>query len=224
MRCFSPVSSPISALSVLSALSLATAIGCTTAPEASTDIEASPSTTAALTSWNAGYCEMFVDKVAVEHDSHSFRQYRLFLKVLNGRLDSAITRIGMRATAHQHNGSASCIPGAAPTGFCDPAGTWTDLEAVKLAPDYFELDLTIGVFDYARQVEGVFFVETERGTTYWVHAGDGGNFFLDDAGIGHVENALHGKGVSTPLFTYSDYTRLPTTADFYPYLNPARCR
>lgn len=172
----------------------------------------------------ASSCQVFVDKATISRSSHGLHGYRLFLKTLNDKLDGKVTRVGFHAVVHDLGGRCQGDNALGYMNGCEDVGRWRDYFAQSFvgAGDYFEMDLTLGHdFTFPHQFEGVFFVETDKGTRYWHKAAAGQNFFLDHTGFDHVESALRSKGVS---WWDADVGRLPKTADFYSYLNPTACR
>jgi hypothetical protein len=172
----------------------------------------------------ASNCQVFVDKVSIRRSSHGLAAYRIWLKTTNARLDGPVARVGLRATVHDARGTCRESHPVGLVNGCDDVGRWRDYFAQSFvgAADYFEMQLTLGHdFTFAHQFEGVFFVETTKGTRYWQKAADGGNFFLDFNGFDHVETALRQRGI---FWWDADMGRLPKTADFYAYLNPRACR
>jgi hypothetical protein len=170
----------------------------------------------------ATHCELFVDKAVPTHNSHGARRVTLYLKTLNDRLDSPIARVGMRYAIRDPR--HDCDSGFSMAG-CGEVGTFADHDAGAIAPDYFFLELEIANdFTFAHQYEGVMYVITQRGTTYWHKTRERTNFFIDDKTMSDLEDAVHEQGISTPIFAAATPDPMPKTADFFEYLNADRCR
>jgi hypothetical protein len=172
---------------------------------------------------DATNCEVFVDKVQPILDSHGARAEELFIKTLNSRLDGPIAQVGIRY--RMHDPSNACRDNSA-LNDCDTVGKVTEVTADRFqgAKDYFSLFLEIGDdFTFPHQYEGVIFVKTTRGTTYSFKTASHGSFFLDDRGLDDVMSLLQARG-DDDFFSSADIAKTPVTADYYPYLNPGRCR
>jgi hypothetical protein len=222
------ISMPIERPFILGVCRLSVALGaCSTALLGCAREEASNGTESNLsdTHLDANNCELFVDKVIPVRGSHGSRRLSTFIKTLNDRLDSPPARVGMRYAIHDPD--HSCQSGFSLAG-CGEVGPFADHDAREAAADYFELDLEIANdATFRHQYEGVVYVVTQKGTTYWHKTATKTNFFIDDETLDNVENSLHGKGITTPIFAGmpdSVPDPLPKTADFFDYLNSGRCR
>jgi hypothetical protein len=170
---------------------------------------------------DADNCEIFVDKAIPIRSSHGSRRIAAFIKTLNDRLDSPPARAGIRYAVHDPKDE--CHSGFSLVG-CGDVGGFADHDGAQIAPDYFSFFFEIGNdFTFDHQYEGVFYVVTQKGTTYWHKTADKGNFFIDGQTLDNLENSIHGQGIMTPIFE-SDPAPMPKTADFFDYLNSHRCR
>lgn len=122
--------------------------------------------------FDAKNCEIFVDKVKAPTSSHGIHGMVFFLKTLNDRLDGAIAEVGLRATqsyTDQHS----------PDPYVTP---WQDYPAARYlgASDYFEIEVALGSDFSEAWAEGVFYVRTTKGTTYWLKPSSGKNYAIND--------------------------------------------
>lgn len=116
----------------------------------------------------ANNCEIFIDALQLGKSSHGSKNFRVYVKTLNNRLDAPIKKVGF--AGHSVN---SWQYGASQTNI--------DQELTLTGGDnYFILFLSVSS-DYGHSdYSGAFYVTTEKGTTYWAHGSvDNGNVAVD---------------------------------------------
>ena len=96
--------------------------------------------------------------------------------------------------------------GAVASNDCDRTEQWMPYFAKPVAGDndsHYRLDLDLrhgATFDHV--YEGAFYVETTKGTRYWMHPSGGGNYFISRKtrqellSLGSGGNYLHGREVA----------------------------
>jgi hypothetical protein len=168
-------------------------------------------TASALTGdhYDVRHCEIFVDKVQAYVSSHGAHGITFYLKTLNDRLDSEITEIGIRqqVTTRSHYGNEQSV------------SDWYDEKAQNWfgADDYFRLSVYLGSEFSSRLAEGIFFVRTRLGTTYWLRGRDGRNFRLNDTLFYTVRDLYYSP-------RYSFFDMVPTQSELVlAELNPDFC-
>ncbi|MCW5805757.1 MAG: hypothetical protein KIT31_25525 [Deltaproteobacteria bacterium] len=167
----------------------------------------------------ANHCEVFFDRVVTSRSSHALLRVRLYVKTLNFRLDGEIAEVAYYANVDTEGGAGTCGDSSA----CQFRGQWHAYRAQSFvdASDYWTLDFTLN-HDFTSPLvyEGVLYVRTVTGKTYWVNPDGGGNFFVDRNMAFDVEHVLGGPSLSRG--TGPEHAAV--TADIFPYLNPRRCR
>lgn len=128
----------------------------------------------------ANHCEAFIDKTAISEKidpttgGGKTQSLFLFIKVNTERLDSPVRRVGYYGESthdHRYGGTRSDF-------------RESDLVSQDNALDYFRINLNlVKLYTYAgsnsKEVyrhSGAFFVQTEKGTRYWVNAKEKDNF------------------------------------------------
>lgn len=172
--------------------------------------------------YRANNCEVFVDKVAAWSGSHGYRGLTLKIKTLNDRLDGAIKMVAFHSMVHSSPKVLDfCAKHPAANGNsngCPNVGKWISRPAhPHFGSDYFKIDLELKHdYNFEHVYEGVIFVETVKGTRYWLKTGHGGNFFVDE----NMRSDLIRLGSGG----YYRQGKDMSTADNFEYLNPSRCR
>lgn len=140
--------------------------------------------------YDAMHCEIFVDKIAAARGSHASRELKLFVKVLPERLDGSVEEVGFHDL---QQGSST---------YGSPLGhDWKDepMPSVFGATDYFSFYMPISS-DFGRmRYEGVFYVRSLTGTTYWLKPDAGKNFVFDSDTYYRIEDARGGPDYSTDV-------------------------
>jgi hypothetical protein len=170
----------------------------------------------------ASHCEIFVDKASAWSSSYGYAGVTLKIKTLNDRLDGAIKQVGYRSIVRSTPEiDAFCKAHPASSGWshdCATVGVWTDRVAQPFfGPDYFKIQFELKhMYTFEHVFEGAFFVETDKGTRYWLNPSGGGDFFIDR----NMRQDLLNRGSGG----YYPQGKELVTADVFPYLNPAGCR
>ena len=115
--------------------------------------------------YTANNCEIFIDTLETTIGSHNAKRIDTYVKILPSRLDGAIEQVGVRLKFEEADGHVT---------------NWHSSSMIRIASDYYSMS----TFPYnglvgARTTEAVFFVRTDKGTTYWHKNKDGGNFIFD---------------------------------------------
>lgn len=206
---------PLSRRPVLAVLSAALMVGCGPSSANATEEGAGSTEDQLGAHYDATHCELFVDKVTIARSSHALLNVVLYLKAPTNVLAQwgGVDRVEYWAKLTAERDCAS-----------DNCGKWVAYPAAPWfgSRDYFSVTLTVSHdFTFPLTYEGVFHVVTKDGTNFWVHAPNGGNFFIDSALARNVEARRgyyyflsHGQG---PEFALN-------TVDEFPYLNPRSCR
>lgn len=172
--------------------------------------------------YNANHCEIFVDKVAAWSSTYGYTGVTFKIKTLNARLDGAIKMVGyrsiLRSTPKIVNFCINHPPANGNSNNCDSIGKWVDRQAFAyFGSDYFKIDLELSHdYTFEHVYEGAFFVETVKGTRYWLHPAQGVNFFVDE----NLRSSLLMRGSGGHFKQGKDLN----TADVFEYVNPLRCR
>ncbi len=173
----------------------------------------SPVSAFAGANYDAKNCEIFIDKFEMSRSSHGVIAITPYVKVLKSRLDGAIVAVGLynqTTTTYNNNGS----PQVNKTPWRD------DLTFSSVSPtdDYWSLYSGFAVHsDYSSNViEGVFYVRTDKGTTYWVKSSEGGNFTFD---ANAWQNLVNLPGSAKSAYLWSVSTQRPELR----YYNPQNC-
>ncbi len=172
--------------------------------------------------YDANNCEVFVDKVAAWGGSHGYRGLTFKIKTLNNRLDGAIKSVGFRSFVHSNPSVVDfCSKHPASNGNsngCVSVGKWINRPAFEyFGSDYYKIDLELKHdYNFEHVYEGVIYVETVKGTRYWLKTAHGGNFFVDE----NMRSDLIRRGSGG----YYRQGKDMSTADNFEYLNPSRCR
>jgi hypothetical protein len=122
---------------------------------------------------DATHCEAFVEKGAVVFGNGQRSELRFYIKIHPERLDGAVKYVGFHAFKEDVSGICSG-PSPLTNPYCAKVGIWSDYKSrpfVHESKDYFDVrieasDIDGDMFSY----EGVFFVQTDMGTRYWLHA------------------------------------------------------
>jgi hypothetical protein len=169
---------------------------------------------------DARSCEVFVDRATSSHGSHAISQMTFWLKLREARLDGDVKQVGFRYRATDAN-QVCQRPAYAGAPRCRDLDTWREIPATSFfgAKDYFELTLFISSdYNPSLQYEGVFFVETVKGSRYYAKPADGGNFFVNTEMVQNFDRVIGSK-----LYSVSQQ-QAPVVADRFLYLNPQSCR
>ena len=181
----------------------------------------------------ADNCEIFIDKIVPVFTFHQLSPYgsysslalRVYLKILPERLDAPIASV--RFYGYDHYDARSTY-GEMDLHFAPAAAN-----AFVGAADYYQFD---DVAPLGAWRAGAFYVETTRGTRYWLNSADHAfaNFVFDTVLLTTIEEKVGWFGQRTdppdgyirpePEAIPFQVDRLAKTADAIPYLNPATCR
>lgn len=166
--------------------------------------------------YSARNCEIFVDKIGMTTGSHGSASVHVFIKTTNSHLDSRIVRVGARIRATHRSQSG--------TNVLD----WTNdtVPSFVGSSNYFEFSRSLGSDFGSSSYDTAFFVQTERGTFYWLNPQwqnsvvSNGNFRIDE---NFFEEAKRVSGIQYPY-------RGPITDSVgtlsYPFdvMNPQGCK
>ncbi len=130
---------------------------------------------------DASHCEAFVERAALVFGNGQRVELRVFLKAHPHMLDDAVVEVGFHALKRD--------PGRVCSGAfrrsnpqCANVDVWSDYRGRPFfygSKDYFEVRFDVSniegdFFSY----EGVFYVQTEMGTRYWIHPSEQINHFF----------------------------------------------
>ena len=159
-------------------------------------------------------CEIFIDKAYVTRSSHAYTTLHTFIKILPDHLDGPVARVGVVHSREERRSDR------APDNFTN---RWDTLPSFAGSSDYFEFTSVTGHDWMSAREEASFFVETSRGTRYWLNQ-------FEQPGLGFVFDGDLSSQVQvvSPIYPYVDVGARPKTAD-YPsrlglLLNPRSCR
>lgn len=172
-----------------------------------------------LTDVPAGQCEIFVERVGVGCGSYRQADVYLYLKANLAALDGRPVRAGFMATVYDVENQCAVWPHS----YCSAVGTWQAWEGTSFfgATDYWALKLPI--FPYDLKWEGAFFVETDKGTRYWMNARTQPNFIIDVATYSQV-SARFTENTGVAPSCMHDWQETLLTATDFAELNPQRCQ
>lgn len=153
-------------------------------------------------------CEIFVNQVQAYQSSHGIHGLRFYIKTINSRLDGSIKKVGFW---HQTTSKKR-------RQFTPETSAWSAQIAKPFlgAHDYFIVEVYLGSAYEFISAEGVFFVQTNRGITYWLKPKANENYLVNDEMFRVVKN------ISWSI--YRDFARVPTQNHHeFRSLNPDRC-
>jgi hypothetical protein len=135
----------------------------------------------ALRDVNVTHCEAFVERGALVFGNGQRMTLRFYIKLHTDRLDGAVTDVGFHGYKFDLQGVCK-EPATLSNPACQNVGVWADYKSkpfVHESNDYHDIRLDVSdidgdIFAY----EGVFFVQTDVGTRYWIHASDSRDNFL----------------------------------------------
>ncbi len=159
--------------------------------------------------FDATHCEIFVDRLVVSRSSHGSAVVTPYIKILPERLDGEVQEVGYRSPSKTlgQNG-----------GWDYAQSEWKSTPMLSVSPvnDYFTIDwgLMVGSDFGSTDYEGLFYVTTTKGTTYWVKSSNQGNFFFNGDVFSGLWSKTSGWAYARPLSTQTDSMR------FY---NPQNC-
>ena len=172
---------------------------------------ATSTTTSIGDHYNANHCEIFVDKILGTSGSHYSSGVAIFLKVIPSRLDSPIKEVGFH----------SIRTGRDMSGELKEA--WQDriLGSHVNSSDYFYFSSPLmhdfGIYAF----EGVFYVRTTSGTTYWLKPRNGSQNFKIDSSLG--AQVIHAQGGRSSYMTDAPQYGIQTQGTAFSFLNPDGC-
>ncbi|MDZ4660562.1 MAG: hypothetical protein SGJ18_02965 [Pseudomonadota bacterium] len=170
----------------------------------------------------ANHCEIYVDKAAAWSSSYGYAGVTFKIKTMPSRIDGAIKQVGfhsiVRSTPKIEAFCKAHPPSNGNSNDCDFVDKWMDRPAQSFfGPDYFRIDFELyHMYTFDHIFEGVFYVETVKGTRYWLAPASGGNFFVDQN--------LRSNLLSLGSGGYFKQGKDLSTADVFDYVNPSHCR
>ena len=169
------------------------------------------------------HCEAFIDRAALVLGNGQRMTMRFYIKLLPERLDGNVKYVGFHAYKTDSDGVCKG-PSTMSNPWCQNVGIWADYKSrpfVYESNDYHDIridmsDIDGDFFEY----EGVFFVQTDVGTRYWLHSSKNtSNFLLDEKMVDSmVEN--------NSAFTIDsfDLSKVPQAWSLPMGLNASECR
>lgn len=159
--------------------------------------------------FDANHCEIFIDKLVVSRSSHGSAVVTPYIKILPERLDGEVQEVRFYSTSKTfgQNGGRDYAQ-----------SEWKSTPMLSVSPvnNYFTIEwgLMVGSDFGTTNYEGLFYVKTTKGTTYWVKSSNQGNFIFDPDVFSGLWSQTSGWAYARPLSTQKDSMR------FY---NPQNC-
>lgn len=185
---------------------------------------ASPrSVDAVIRNVNASHCEAFVERGALVFGNGQRMTIRFYIKLHPERLDGDVIYVGFHGFKQDIDGICNG-PSTLSNPACQNVGMWTDYKSkpfVHESNDYHDIRLDVSdidgdIFTY----EGVFFVQTDVGTRYWIHANpDNGNFRFSESFLDSMVEQKCAFEINE-----FDLALVPVANDVDLGLNPDQCQ
>lgn len=177
---------------------------------------------AVLRDVNVTHCEAFVERGALVFGNGQRMTLRFYIKLHPERLDGMVTDVGFHGYKYDLEGVCKS-PSTLTNPVCQNVGIWADYRSkpfVHESDDYHDIRLDVSdidgdVFAY----EGVFFVQTDVGTRYWIHADARRDNFVFE------ESFLDGMVSARSAFDLNDFdlSKVPVAKSTTTGLNLAGC-
>lgn len=173
----------------------------------------------------AKHCEVFIDKVT--YTKYGMNFLYAFLKVHLDRLDAPIKRIGFMGKKRFE----TTAPGTGEVTTYESDWSKVVEASSHLGSDhYFWVSFHVSGARYGFQMKGVyqgaFFVETQKGTYYWVNESlqSERNFTINQPMFKLLEEKLRDVSLWDLGGPYRHITKVPQASEIIPELNPQKCR
>lgn len=147
---------------------------------------AEQSASTVLRNVSVSHCEAFVERGALVFGNGQRMTLRFYIKLHPDRFDGAVTDVGFHGFKSDLGGVCKSTTSLATNPACQNVGIWADYKSkpfVYESDDYHDIRLDVSdidgdIFAY----EGVFFLQTDVGTRYWIHAATArDNFSFDES-------------------------------------------
>lgn len=172
------------------------------------------------TDYYAKHCEIFVDRIGISgFGSYGSHSMVYSVKILPERLDGRVKNVGIRVKKYG-------------TLMGEPyEGDWEETPGRLIGGgDYYQFYFSPGIHGTSLTYEGAFFVETDKGTRFWLNPAwenvitKDGNFILTGtSAIDAARDACRAQGGSfSTCFTAEAHTR--TYGQVASVLNPGGCK
>ena len=134
---------------------------------------------------DVSHCEAFVERGALVFGNGQRMTLRFYIKLHSDRFDGAVTDVGFHGYKMDVGGVCKSETSLSSNPACQNVGIWADYKSkpfVFESDDYHDIRLDVSdidgdIFAY----EGVFFLQTDVGTRYWIHSAQGrDNFNFDE--------------------------------------------
>jgi hypothetical protein len=171
---------------------------------------------------DANYCEAFVERGALVFGNGQHMSLRFYIKIHPERLDGPVNYVGFHGYKFDLQGVCKS-PATFSNPACQNVGIWADYKSkpfVYESDDYHDIRLDVSDIDGDIFVyEGVFFVQTDVGTRYWVHPNNQRNNFL------FSEEFLDGMVAAKSAFDLNDFdvSKIPPARSTSLGLNTRGC-
>ncbi len=167
-------------------------------------------------------CELFIDKLQITMSSHSLTTLNVFIKIKEDLVDGAVTRVGVLHSRQENRTDRDT------DSFLDRIET---LPAFVGSRDYFQFTTVLGHDWMSAQEYVVFFLDTNRGTRYWLNARNwsGAKFLFsdktDDLLYRHPSGHYRSDAVRFSSWNVAEVQQTSDyPADLAEVFNPRRCR
>jgi hypothetical protein len=172
---------------------------------------------------DVSHCEAFVERGALVFGNGQRMTLRFYIKLHSDRLDGAVTDVGFHGYKVDVGGVCKGETSLSSNPVCQNVGIWADYKSkpfVFESDDYHDIRLDVSdidgdIFAY----EGVFFLQTDVGTRYWIHAAQGRDNFNFD------EEFLDSMVASKSAFDINEFdlSKVPTAKETRTGLNASSC-